>query len=176
MKNHFYSYNVIRKQSKGGAIGNKLTEKLGRLLMKRHDKKYQALLRKLKIEEELAERYVDDEVEALMATEPGLRFEEGKLVKDETKVEEDKTIPDDERTFNLLKNIGNSIFACIQFTVEVPSASTNGRLAVLDLELEVKDGSIEHGHFEKACSSEVVIPYTSAHSRKMKMSIKLRKV
>ena len=172
MKNHFYSYNnVIRKQSKGGAIGNKLTEKLGRLLMKRHDKKYQALLRKLKIEEELAERYVDDEVEALMATEPGLRFEEGKLVKDETKVEEDKTIPDDERTFNLLKNIGNSIFACIQFTVEVPSASTNGRLAVLDLELEVKDGSIEHGHFEKACSSEVVIPYTSAHSRKMKMSI-----
>ena len=64
MKNHFYSYNVIRKQSKGGAIGNKLTEKLGRLLMKRHDKKYQALLRKLKIEGKLAERYVDDEVEA----------------------------------------------------------------------------------------------------------------
>ena len=172
MKNHFYSYNnVIRKQSKGGAIGNKLTEKLGRLLMKRHDKKYQALLRKLKIEEELAERYVDDEVEALMATEPGLRFEEGKLVKDETKVEEDRMIPDDERTFTLLKNIGNSIFDCIQFTVEVPSASTNGRLAVLDLELEVKNGSIEHGHFEKACSAEVVIPYTSAHSRKMKMSI-----
>ena len=35
----------------------------------------------------------------------------------------------------------------------------------------MKNGSIEHGHFEKACSSEVVIPYTSAHSRKMKMSI-----
>ena len=34
-----------------------------------------------------------------------------------------------------------------------------------------KNGRIEHGYFEKACTSEVVIPYTSAHSRKMKMSI-----
>ena len=49
--------------------------------------------------------------------------------------------------------------------------NANGRLAVLDLELEVKNGRIEHGYFEKACTSEVVIPYTSAHSRKMKMSI-----
>ena len=35
MKNHFYSYqNQIRKQAKGGAIGNSLTEKLGKLMMK----------------------------------------------------------------------------------------------------------------------------------------------
>ena len=35
MKNHFYSFdNVVRKQSKGGAIGNKLTERLGKILMK----------------------------------------------------------------------------------------------------------------------------------------------
>ena len=172
MNNHFYSYNnVIRKQHKGGAIGNKLTEKLGRLLMKRHDKKYQQLLRKLKIQEELSERYVDDEVEALTAIQPGVRFKDGKLVKDDSKIEEDEAIPDDERTFNLLMNIGNSIFECVQFTVDVPSKNANGRLAVLDLELEVKNGRIEHGYFEKACTSEVVIPYTSAHSRKMKMSI-----
>ena len=172
MKNHFYSYNnVIRKQRTGGAIGNKLTEKLGRLLMKRHDKKYQQLLRKLKIEEELSERYVDDEVEALAAIEPGVRFEGGKLIKDDSKVEEDEMIPDDQRTFDLLKNIGNSIFDCIQFTVDVPSSNENGRLPVLDLELEVVNGRIEHGYFEKPCTSEVVIPYTSAHSRKMKMSI-----
>ena len=102
MRNHYYSYNnSIRKQSRGGAIGNKITEKLGRLLMKRHDKKYHGLLRKLKIEEELSERYVDDELEVLTATEPGVRFEEGKLFKDETKVEEDKKIPDDGHTFHL---------------------------------------------------------------------------
>ena len=84
------------------------------------------LLRKLKIEEELSERFVDDELEVLAATAPGVRFEEGKLFKDETKVEEDKKIPDDERTFDLLRNIGNSIFECVQFTVDVPTANPNG--------------------------------------------------
>ena len=40
MQNHFYSYgNKIRKQKKGGAIGNKLTERVGKVLMKRHAKK-----------------------------------------------------------------------------------------------------------------------------------------
>ena len=71
--------------------------------MKRHDKKYHELLRKLKIEEELSERFVDDELEVLTSTAPGVRFGEGKLFKDETKVEEDEKIPDDERTFDLLK-------------------------------------------------------------------------
>ena len=38
MTNHFYTFdNVIRRQARGGAIGNKLTERLGKLLMKRHD-------------------------------------------------------------------------------------------------------------------------------------------
>ena len=110
-------------------------------------------------------------MEALTAIQPGVRFKDGKLVKDDSKIEEDEAIPDDERTFNLLMNIGNSIFECVQFTVDVPSKNANGRLAVLDLELEVKNGRIEHGYFEKACTSEVVIPYTSAHSRKIKMSI-----
>ena len=45
MKNHFYSFdNVIRKLRKGGAIGNKLTERLGNMLMKTHNKKYQKLI------------------------------------------------------------------------------------------------------------------------------------
>ena len=86
-------------------------------------------------------------------------------------IEEDKKIPDDERTFDLLRNIGNSIFECVQFTVDVPTANPNGRMAVLDLEVAVNGEKVEHGHFEKACAAEVVIPFTSAHSRKMKMSI-----
>ena len=76
MQNHFYSYdNLIRKQSKGGAIENKLTEKLGRLLMKRHDKRYLKLLKDLDIQTEIFDRYVDDELEGLAAIEP----ENGKL-------------------------------------------------------------------------------------------------
>ena len=172
MQNHFYSYdNVIKKQTKGGAIGNKLTEKLGRLLMKRHDKKYLKLLKKLDIREEIFDRYVDDELEGLAAVDPGVRFEGGELVVDEDKIEEDELVAADERTFRLLKDIGNSIFDCIQFTIDVPSLNENGKLPVLDVNLEVVDGKIEHGFFKKPCTSEIVIPYTSAHSRKMKMSV-----
>ena len=107
MQNHFYSYdNTIRRQTKGGAIGNKLTEKLGRLSMKRHDKKYLKLLKKLDIREEIFDRYVDDELEGLAAVEPGVRFEEGKLIVKEDKIEEDRLLEADERTFRLLRDIG----------------------------------------------------------------------
>ena len=54
MDNHYYSFeNVIRKQGKGGAIGNSLTEKCGKLIMKRFGKTFRVLLKKLKVEVEL---------------------------------------------------------------------------------------------------------------------------
>ena len=62
MNNHYYTYdNIITKQSNGGSIRNKLAEKHGRLLMKRHNKNCLKLLKKLKLELELFERYVDNE-------------------------------------------------------------------------------------------------------------------
>ena len=139
--------------------------------MKRHDKKYLKLLKKLDIREEIFDRYVDDELEGLAAVEPGVRFEEGKLIVKEDKIEEDRLLEADERTFRLLRDIGNSIFKCIQFTIDVPSLNENGRLPVLDLNVEVVDGKIKHGFFQKPCTSEIVIPFNSAHSRKMKMSV-----
>ena len=132
---------------------------------------YLKLLRKLDIQGEIFDRYVDDELEGLAAVDPGVRFEGGELVMDEDRVEEDQLLAADERTFRLLKDIGNSIFDCIQFTIDVPSLNENGKLPVLDVNLEVVDGKIEHGFFKKPCTSEIVIPYTSAHSRKMKMSV-----
>ena len=59
------------------------------------------------------------------------------MVIDKDKVEEDKRKADDLRTFEVLKEIGNSIFDCIQFTIDVPSLNENGRLLVLDLNLRV---------------------------------------
>ena len=56
MQNHFYSFdNVVRKQSKGGAIGNKLTERLGKIIMKRHSKVYLRKLDELGLTNELFE-------------------------------------------------------------------------------------------------------------------------
>ena len=110
-------------------------------------------------------------LEGLAAVEPGVRFEEGKLIVKEDKIEEDRLLEADERTFRLLRDIGNSIFKFIQFTIDVPSLNENGRLPVLDLNAEVVGGKIEHRFFQKPCTSEIVIPFNSAHSRKMKMSV-----
>ena len=116
-----------------------MTEKLGRLLMKRHEIKYKQLLKKLDIQEEIFDRYVDDETEGLAALEPGVKFERGKLVIDKDKVEQDKE--------------------------KAPSLNENGRLPVLDLNLRVANNNFEHEFFQKPCTSETVIPYTFAHSR-----------
>ena len=106
MRNHFYTFdNVIRKQARGGAIGNKLTKRLGKILMKRHDKRYLELLDSLGLESEEFERYVDDRTEIMAAVKPGVRFDGKKLVRMEELVEEDKNVEDDVRTMNLLKDV-----------------------------------------------------------------------
>ena len=172
MHNHFYTFNnVIRKQKRGGAIGNKLTERLGKVLMKRHDKKYLSLLASLGLETEGFKRYVDDETDMMASVDPGVRFEGGRLTKEEGLVEGDENVKDDVRTMNLLKTISNSITDCVQYTVDCPSLNTDEKVPVLDLKVSVKDGKIVHDHFEKECASKLVIPYSSAHSRKMKMSV-----
>ena len=172
MNNHYYSFDdKIRKQVKGGAIGNKLTEKLGKLLMKRHDKKYLEKLSALGLENEDFARYVDDETEVLAAIEPGVRYDGERLVKIQELIHEDEAIEDDLRTMNLLKTIANKITNCIQFTIDCPSLNQDGKVPVLDLAVSVENGQIVHDHYEKPCASKFVIPHSSAHSKKMKMAV-----
>ena len=172
MTNHFYSFeNVIRKQSKGGAIGNKLTERLGKILMKRHCRKYVSLLARLGLEAELLKCYVDDTTDVCVAIDPGVRFEDGELVRKDELVEDDMNVADDERTLNVLREVANSIFECVQFTVEYPSKNENGKVPILDLEVAVIDNQLIHEHYEKPCAAKMVIPFSSAHSKKMKMAV-----
>ena len=172
MKNHFYSFdNVTRRQEKGGAIGNKLTERLGKILMKRHCRYYVRELARLGLETELLKCYVDDTTDACVAIDPGVRFENGELVKKEELVEEDMHVAEDERTLNVLSAVANSIFPCVQFTVEYPSKNENGKVPILDLEVAVKDNQLTYEHYEKPCAAKMVIPFSSAHSRKMKMAV-----
>ena len=60
----------------------------------------------------------------------------------EEMVEQDKEVPDDLRTMNLLKDIFNTITACVQYTVDCPSLHTDGRVPVLDLKVLIDDGKI----------------------------------
>ena len=176
MKNHFYSYqNQIRKQAKGGAIGNSLTEKLGKLMMKRFDKKNLILLKKLKVETEMSKTYVDDNTVAMKALDPGVRFdaEKVKMVVMPDLIQSDQEIPEDKRTMEELKKIANTVYDCVQFTTDCPSNYVGkvGEMPVLDLQMYVEDGAIKYEFFEKPCASGLAIPANSAHSKQMKLSV-----
>ena len=172
MQNHFYSFdNQIRRQNKGGAIGNKLTERLGKILMKRHSRQYLKLLQEVGLKNELFETYVDDTTDVMVAVDPGVRFDGEKLVKREELVENDANVPEDVRTMDVLKDIANTIYDCVQFTTDCPSNNQSKKVPCLDLQVYVKEDQIIHEFYEKPCAAKQVIPYQSAHSKKMKMSV-----
>ena len=77
MKNHFYMVgNEIRRQRKGGSIGNRLTEEMCRNFGNWWDGEMLRKMRKLKLENEMFERYVDDSGVALKGLDPGVRYNE----------------------------------------------------------------------------------------------------
>ena len=98
MLNNFYSFdNVVRKQFKGGAIGNALTEVLGKLVMKRQGRRMEMEMKRLHIEHELFVSYVDDITEVMVAFDVGVRFVQGRLEKREEweREDEEKGTPGD---------------------------------------------------------------------------------
>ena len=46
-----------------------------------------------------------------------------------------------------------------------------GMVPVLDLKVAVKENQLVHEYYEKPCAAKMVIPYSSAHSRKMKVIV-----
>ena len=175
MKNPYYSFdNSIWKQGKGGAIGNKLPERLGKMVMIRHNKKYLKLPTKLKVKNELSECYENDTLDALVAIDPGLLagviYEDGIIVFMEELVAEE-LVPDDERTMNILKDVASSFYKCLQFTVDFPSKYEDNKVLVLDLKVSTEEGQLIHEFYEKPCAAKMLIPFKSAHSRKMNMSV-----
>ena len=86
------------------AIGNSLTEKLGKLLGKRFSRKFKLKLSKLKIETELMKNYVDDFLVALKGLDPGVRYDVAsmKIIRVEELVDIDKGVQDDTRTMEEL--------------------------------------------------------------------------
>ena len=55
------------------------------------------------------ERYVDDEIDALAALAPGVRNDGKKIVIVKEHMQEDKSLPEDVRTMNVLKDMENLI-------------------------------------------------------------------
>jgi hypothetical protein len=117
--------------------------------MKRFDRKFLALLKRAKIELALYKRYVDDTLSALATLDPGVRWEGGKLVVKLDKIEEDKNVKADQRTFEELAKIAGTVFECLDFTADSPSIHVGGKVPVLDLQLFVnQEGKIIHEFYE----------------------------
>ena len=75
--------------------------------MKRWGKMFKATLKKLKIELELLQSYVDDVTKMAVALDPGVRFDETKMkmVKVDQYVEDDQNEPEDRRTMEELRKL-----------------------------------------------------------------------
>ena len=66
MEKHFYSFNnQLFWPTSGAGIGNVGSEKIGKLLLKRFDRKFLKALRTCKVEVDLYGTYVDDVLTAL---------------------------------------------------------------------------------------------------------------
>ena len=142
------------------------------MLIKRFDRNFFLKLKKLKIELDLYKHYVDDVTAALASLDPGMKFQDNKMILRQDLIEEDKMVRSDKRTMEELAKITGSVYDCLNFTSDCPSSQGEGKVPVLDLKLYVSDqGKIMHEFYEKPVACKLVIPEESAHSWRMKVAV-----
>ena len=119
--------------------------------MKRFDRKFLALLKRARVELTLYRRYIDDGTKALDGLDPGVRWEEGKIVvKAERTGMEDRHVEADKRKFEELATAAGTVFKCLDFIADSLSRRVSEKLPVLDLHLFVnQQGKIIHEFYEK---------------------------
>jgi hypothetical protein len=173
MTNHVYSTeDVIRKQSKGGAIGLRMTGEIARIVMLEFDSILRARLAALGIEEWTYGRYVDDTNTVVTVLPVGTRYNPitKELEVTEEATESDKELEDDSRTFSVIQKVANDIWPEIQWTVDVPSNHDHKRMPMLDMQVGMEGGEVVYEFFEKKMNTPYCIPARSAHSWSTKRS------
>ena len=77
-------------------------------------------------------------------------------------------LPDDQRTFNELLIIGNTLDPSIQLEMDVPSLHQDNKLPILDLKVWVEGNKIRHVFYKKEVATKHLILQRSAISRGVK--------
>ena len=102
--------------------------------MVKWDQKFRKKLAELVGNVLLYKRYIDDQNVVMEAVGPGVRYnkEEQRLeqVENDTEVDE---VPSDKRTFEIVREVGDSVDPMIQLTVDYPSNHPINRVPILDL-------------------------------------------
>ena len=136
------------------------------------DRLYLEKLASFHMEPVLYQRYIDDLNMAISSVDPGLVYEEGKLVMKPELVSVDSETSEDKRTASLLKNIANSIMpGMIIMEEDTGSEHPNGKLPVLDMEFWIEKNEIYHQFYKKPMATRQVIMARSALSTSQKRSI-----
>ena len=134
------------------------------------------------IEQRMNQRYVDDNI-AAKATVPGLRYVEEKIIMDTTKVVQDKKQAPDEKTMELITQVGDDIRPSIKLEVDYLSKHPDKKLPILHLKVWVEQrereiqGSnqmvsvIVYEFYAKEIASKVLISARSAMSASVKRTV-----
>lgn len=147
------------------------------------DREFACKLKDVGIIQKMNLRYVDDINVAAKATVPGLRYVEGQIIMDTTKVEEDKKRASDERTMELIRQVGDDIHPSIKLEVDYPSKHPDKKLPILDLKVWVEQrekevqGSnqmvsvIMYEFYTKEIASKALVNARSAMSASVKRTV-----
>ena len=119
--------------------------------------------------------YVDDKTMLVSSVPPGTRYRDGRVIIVDEEIENDKTIPSDKRTADVVRTMASDIFKGISFTADCPSSNTNGKMPVLDLQLWLEKGEdginiVRFEFYKKPMASQVVLHKKSAVSWTTKRS------
>ena len=175
MENHVYKFaNEIRKQKDGGPIGLSLTGEVADCYLIQWDKKFLEKLKTIGIELILYERFKDDITVMLESLEKGSKFENGKLVIDLDKKENDLEKSDEEVTMAVILEVAESVDNMIKFTVDTPSMHENKKLAILDVEVKInkqEDNRLDFEFYEKPTKNKRVMLHDAALPSNQKRTI-----
>ena len=107
--------------------------------------------------------FVDDLNGVFSSLPIGMEYIDGKLMFSEKKADEDKDLPDDQVTMNVIKDIANSIEDMIVMTADFPSNHKVNRVPMLDVEVWIneEDNLIYYSFYEKETKSPYVISYVN---------------
>lgn len=126
INNHVYTFGgELYVQEGNGSIGDRATGIIAQIVMRWWDQQFKNKLRELKINFDLIERW------GLWRFRAWNAYKDGKLSIYKEKANEDRDVPDDKRTMEVIKNVANDIKEMVQMTVDVPSNHTDLKLPVL---------------------------------------------
>jgi hypothetical protein len=174
MSHHTYKVaDDIYQQMAGGSIGLELTGGVARSFMLRWDHLYQTSVRQAGLDLMMYERYVDDSNQVAIVPPPGAEYDETqkKVIINENLIDVEEN--DDERTARVLLKIANSVLPGIEMECDVPSRNTNGKMAILDMEvwIDKEEGNIIFQHYEKPTASHNIMHALSAQSVSCRNSV-----